>query len=66
MKKIYFFINKYFFLIIFLGGLYANNQDLPGGFSITRIHYNGGGDWYSDPSSIPNLLHFLNILADSY
>ena len=31
----------------------------PGAFSITRIHYGGGGDWYSDPSSLPNLLKFL-------
>ena len=28
-------------------------------FTITRIKYNGGGDWYSDPSSIPNLLDFV-------
>ena len=28
-------------------------------FSIARIHYSGGGDWYSDPSSIPNLLKYL-------
>ena len=31
----------------------------PGAFSITRIHYDGGGDWYADPSSIPNLLKHL-------
>ena len=31
----------------------------PGSFSITRIHYNGGGDWYADPSSLPNLLEHL-------
>ena len=31
----------------------------PGAFSITRIHYGGGGDWYADPSSIPNLLEHL-------
>ena len=30
-------------------------------FSISRVHYGGGGDWYSDPSSIPNLLKFLTI-----
>ena len=29
-------------------------------FSIARIHYSGGGDWYSDPSSLPNLLSYLN------
>ena len=28
-------------------------------FSISRVHYSGGGDWYSDPSSIPNLLKYL-------
>lgn len=27
-------------------------------FSIARIHYGGGGDWYGDPSSIPNLLAY--------
>ena len=32
---------------------------IPGAFSITRIHYGGGGDWYSDPSSLPNLLEYL-------
>jgi hypothetical protein len=24
--------------------------------TIGRIHYDGGGDWYADPSSLPNLL----------
>ena len=28
-------------------------------FTITRIKYSGGGDWYSDPSSLPNLLDFI-------
>ncbi len=28
-------------------------------FTIARIHYDGGGDWYSDPSSIPNLLNYF-------
>lgn len=30
-------------------------------FSIARIHYSGGGDWYSDPSSLPNLLSYLDL-----
>lgn len=29
-------------------------------FTIARIDYSGGGDWYSDPSSLPNLLEFLS------
>lgn len=29
-------------------------------FTIGRIKYDGGGDWYCDPSSLPNLLKFLH------
>lgn len=28
----------------------------PGQFTIARLHYAGGGDWYSNQSSLPNLL----------
>ncbi len=31
----------------------------PGQFTIARLKYQGGGDWYSNPSSLPNLLEFL-------
>ena len=31
-----------------------------GTFTMTRLHYSGGGDWYADPSSIPNLLDFVS------
>ena len=38
-------------------------------FTIARIHYGGGGDWYGDPSSLPNLLEFVSqhtsILVES-
>ncbi len=30
-----------------------------GQFVIARLKYDGGGDWYSDPSSLPNLLRFI-------
>ncbi len=29
-------------------------------FTVARIHYGGGGDWYCDPSSLPNLLDYLH------
>ena len=44
----------YLFLLSFL------ISDNIGKFSITRIQYGGGGDWYCDQSSIPNLLTFIN------
>jgi hypothetical protein len=28
--------------------------------SIARIKYGGGGDWYADPSSLPNLMQFIS------
>ena len=30
-------------------------------FKISRIHYSGGGDWYADPSSLPNLLKYITL-----
>lgn len=27
--------------------------------TIARLHYDGGGDWYANPSSLPNLLNAL-------
>ena len=59
---------KYFslFMSFFIAIALANNYY--GQFKITRINYSGGGDWYSDPSSLSNLLVFLarttNINAD--
>jgi len=38
----------------------ANTATETTGFSITRLQYDGGGDWYSDPSSLPNLLEFIS------
>ena len=46
------------FLINLISFLIANDM---GKFSITRVQYRGGGDWYSDQSSIPNLLEFINM-----
>lgn len=30
------------------------------GFTIGRLHYDGGGDWYANPSSLPNLLRAIH------
>jgi hypothetical protein len=34
-------------------------------FSVARVQYRGGGDWYNDPSSIPNLARFLRETAQT-
>jgi len=56
-----------FLLFIFtcFGWTSLSAQDL----HITRLHYDGGGDWYANPSSLPNLINFVskntNIRVDS-
>ena len=49
------FLNR-FILLTFISSIFTQ---IPGAFSITRIHYGGGGDWYADPSSLANLLNYV-------
>ena len=49
LKKIYLLLT----IILFIPYCYVQ------AFTIARIHYNGGGDWYGDPSSLPNLLEYI-------
>lgn len=59
----------YKFLIFLMGLLFtagialnfqsAYSADQPYDLTIARLQYDGGGDWYSDPSSLPNLISFL-------
>ena len=43
-------------LLLFLGGLVltANAQD------VAILKYSGGGDWYANPTALPNLIAFTN------
>ena len=47
-------IKSIYFSVFLLGSIYGQT------FHIARIQYGGGGDWYCDPSSLPNLLNYLN------
>ena len=49
---------KYF--MIFLLFFSLSNKISAQYFNIARIHYSGGGDWYADPSSLPNLINFIS------
>ena len=42
-----------------VGCLSADIAAIPAEFTIARVQYRGGGDWYADPSSLPNLLTFV-------
>lgn len=41
-------------LLIFLVSFGSNAQE------IALLKYNGGGDWYANPTSLPNLIRFCN------
>ncbi|HLU26071.1 MAG TPA: DUF4159 domain-containing protein [Longimicrobiales bacterium] len=50
-------------LIPFIGPItsgLAAQQARPGGaMTIVQLQYDGGGDWYANPSALPNLLSFI-------
>jgi len=42
----------------------GHRSELSGGFTIARLKYTGGGDWYSDETSLRNLLRTLRSRND--
>ena len=53
-------MKKIIFIILIISKIFSlPDKNSPGLFTISRIHYNGGGDWYANPSSLPNLLNFI-------
>lgn len=48
---------KILFLLFMLSTFVAAQDE--GKFKISRLKYNGGGDWYNDPSEEVNLLKFI-------
>lgn len=59
-KLIAFFLVNFFLTVILSRPL--QSADLPvsnSSFTITRLQYGGGGDWYGNQSSLSNLLQFI-------
>lgn len=46
-------MRKLFFLLLFVSGSLFSQE-------IALLKYNGGGDWYANPTSLPNLIRFCN------
>lgn len=52
---------KNFFVLLAITAFQANSYAQSGAtYEIAVMQYNGGGDWYSNPTSIPNLIQFCN------
>lgn len=47
-----------FYFLLFTFCFFANAQERP--LKIALLKYNGGGDWYANPTSLPNLIQFCN------
>ena len=60
---------KILVIICLTGFIISNFAQEQGTFAIARLKYNGGGDWYNDPSAEVNLLNFIkrntNIKVDA-
>ncbi|MCH7886350.1 MAG: DUF4159 domain-containing protein [Candidatus Marinimicrobia bacterium] len=46
-------------MVFILCSIGAASSTEPGKFTLARLHYGGGGDWYANPSSIPNLMKYI-------
>ena len=46
-------MKKYIFLLLFLSTISYSQE-------IALLKYSGGGDWYANPTSLPNLIKYAN------
>jgi len=52
-------MKKSFLVLLFLFSVYAVFSQ-EGNVKIALLKYSGGGDWYANPTSLPNLIRFCN------
>jgi len=53
-------IKIFLFIGVLMSASVGWTQENPGSeFVVARLKYSGGGDWYNDPSILPNLLDFM-------
>ncbi len=51
---------KNIFIVILLSVSFGCAYGQPYSFKIAKLKYNGGGDWYANKTSLPNLIDFCN------
>ena len=57
MKKILFILGGIFFLSV---GFVSKTTVEQSPLQLALLKYSGGGDWYSNPTALPNLAKFCN------
>ena len=58
-REFYYFVVSLFIICGFSLDAAHSQEASTGNLTIARVKYGGGGDWYNDPSAVPNLLEFL-------
>lgn len=48
------------FLVVFVVGSLVVQAQVKGTLRLAKLKYNGGGDWYANKTSLPNLISFCN------
>lgn len=51
--------------LLFLTFFMVTNSTEIGAQEVAILKYNGGGDWYSNPTALPNLIEFTNQNCDT-
>ncbi|MDG1475692.1 MAG: DUF4159 domain-containing protein, partial [Vicingaceae bacterium] len=51
-------MNKYIIVILLFVSSFGFSQNTS--YQIALLKYNGGGDWYANPTALPNLADFCN------
>ena len=54
MKKIVYTVLIATFIVL-------SGFNYPAGIKIAKLKYNGGGDWYANKTSLPNLIAFCKL-----
>jgi len=55
-----FFKNRFLVIIFSVAALFVTSSFNTPSFQIALLKYSGGGDWYANPTSLPNLVKFAN------
>lgn len=64
MKRMQHFFTAALFLGVVFISIHATTPLPKGTYQFAVLQYNGGGDWYSNPTSVPNLVEFCNKELD--
>lgn len=59
MQMLFFQLKRFGLLCLFGAAASLFSQSTHAPFQIARVQFQGGGDWYNDPSAVPNLCRFI-------